>query len=272
MAAPKHWMLDKLTGVFVSAGRERAWGWDGLVPGGFPGSLGVPGSGAALGLPVGRAGEKGLCEQLPCFPVRSGVVGCSLLAFWLCFPFAGLGPWVVVLCWGQRSVKTWGAGHCEHQEHIPAAWLAVWLHACCLAFCSLGPGDAAVLEQPAERFCLQAPRPSTGPHKLRECLPLIIFLRNRLKYALTGDEVKKICMQRFIKIDGKVRTDITYPAGFMGEREGWAGSSGRSAALRGRMFCEAAIIWGKDALLVELKYEQLLLSLRSAMNTGARYL
>ncbi|MBZ3870980.1 40S ribosomal protein S4 [Sciurus carolinensis] len=60
-----------------------------------------------------------------------------------------------------------------------------------------------------------APRPSTGPHKLRECLPLIIFLRNRLKYALTGDEVKKICVQRFIKIDGKVRTDITYPAGFM---------------------------------------------------------
>ena len=60
-----------------------------------------------------------------------------------------------------------------------------------------------------------APRPSTGPHKLRECLPLIIFLRNRLKYALTGDEVKEICMQRFIKIDGKVRTDITYPAGFM---------------------------------------------------------
>uniref|UniRef100_A0A8I3RST2 Uncharacterized protein n=2 Tax=Canis lupus familiaris TaxID=9615 RepID=A0A8I3RST2_CANLF len=59
------------------------------------------------------------------------------------------------------------------------------------------------------------PRPSTGPHKLRECLPLIIFLRNRLKYALTEDEVKKICMQHFIKIDGKVQTDITYPAGFM---------------------------------------------------------
>uniref|UniRef100_A0A2K6K1C7 40S ribosomal protein S4 n=1 Tax=Rhinopithecus bieti TaxID=61621 RepID=A0A2K6K1C7_RHIBE len=53
-----------------------------------------------------------------------------------------------------------------------------------------------------------APCLSTGPHKLRECLPFIIFLRNRLKYALTGDE-------RFIKIDGKVWTDITYPAGFM---------------------------------------------------------
>lgn len=60
-----------------------------------------------------------------------------------------------------------------------------------------------------------APRPSTGPHKLRECMPLIIFLRNRLKYALTYDETKKVTMQRLIKVDGKVRTDITYPAGFM---------------------------------------------------------
>jgi len=60
-----------------------------------------------------------------------------------------------------------------------------------------------------------APRPSCGPHKLRESLPLIIFLRNRLNYALTGDEVKKILMQRLIKVDGKVRVDPTYPAGFM---------------------------------------------------------
>ena len=60
-----------------------------------------------------------------------------------------------------------------------------------------------------------APRPSTGPHKLRECLPLIILLRNRLKYALTGKEVKYILMQRLVKVDGKSRTDSTYPAGFM---------------------------------------------------------
>ena len=51
---------------------------------------------------------------------------------------------------------------------------------------------------------VSAPCQSSSPHKLKECLPLIIFLRNRLKYALTGNEVKKICMQRFIKIDGKV--------------------------------------------------------------------
>merc|ERR1712159_163572 len=60
-----------------------------------------------------------------------------------------------------------------------------------------------------------APRPSTGPHKLRECLPLVLILRNRLKYALNNKEVQKILMQRLVKVDGKVRTDINYPVGFM---------------------------------------------------------
>ncbi|XP_064628318.1 small ribosomal subunit protein eS4-like isoform X3 [Lineus longissimus] len=60
-----------------------------------------------------------------------------------------------------------------------------------------------------------APKPSCGPHKMRECLPLTIFLRNRLKYALTYDECVKIVMQRLIKVDGKVRTDKNYPAGYM---------------------------------------------------------
>lgn len=60
-----------------------------------------------------------------------------------------------------------------------------------------------------------APRPSAGPHKLRESLPLVILLRNRLKYALTGREVTAIVMQRLIKVDGKVRTDNCFPTGFM---------------------------------------------------------
>jgi len=60
-----------------------------------------------------------------------------------------------------------------------------------------------------------APKPSAGPHKLRECLPLIVMLRNRLKYALTYRECKMIVMQRLIQVDGKVRTDMFYPAGFM---------------------------------------------------------
>ena len=60
-----------------------------------------------------------------------------------------------------------------------------------------------------------APRPSSGPHKKRECLPLAIVLRDRLKYALTGKECVQICMERCVEVDGKVRTDANYPAGFM---------------------------------------------------------
>jgi small subunit ribosomal protein S4e len=60
-----------------------------------------------------------------------------------------------------------------------------------------------------------APRPSAGPHKLRECVPMLIILRNRLKYALTYAEAKVIMNSRAIKVDGKIRTDMTYPCGFM---------------------------------------------------------
>jgi small subunit ribosomal protein S4e len=60
-----------------------------------------------------------------------------------------------------------------------------------------------------------APRPGTGPHKLRECLPLSLVLRNRLKYALTRREVIMIVMRRHVEVDKRVRTDINYPAGFM---------------------------------------------------------
>merc|ERR1719310_1085771 len=60
-----------------------------------------------------------------------------------------------------------------------------------------------------------APRPSCGPHKLRECMPMSILLRQRLKYALTYKEVKLICMQRLVKVDNKIRTDMCFPAGFM---------------------------------------------------------
>jgi small subunit ribosomal protein S4e len=60
-----------------------------------------------------------------------------------------------------------------------------------------------------------APKPSAGPHKTRECLPLVVLLRNRLKYALTRREVIQILAQRLVKVDGKVRTDTNFPAGFM---------------------------------------------------------
>merc|ERR1712205_34443 len=60
-----------------------------------------------------------------------------------------------------------------------------------------------------------APKPSAGPHKTRECLPLCLILRNRLKYALTYKEVTTILMQRVVKVDGKIRMDKCYPCGIM---------------------------------------------------------
>jgi len=62
---------------------------------------------------------------------------------------------------------------------------------------------------------IYAPRPSTGPHKLRECLPLSLILRNRLKYSLTRRETLMIVMRRSVAVDGKIRTDLNFPAGFM---------------------------------------------------------
>ena len=60
-----------------------------------------------------------------------------------------------------------------------------------------------------------APKPSAGPHKTRECIPLVILLRNRLKYALTRREVFLIAAQRLIKVDNTIRTDTRFPIGFM---------------------------------------------------------
>ena len=60
-----------------------------------------------------------------------------------------------------------------------------------------------------------ASHPSTGPHKLRECLPINIFLRDRLKYALTAKEAVAIVKRRLVKVDGKVRTNYRYPTGLM---------------------------------------------------------
>lgn len=60
-----------------------------------------------------------------------------------------------------------------------------------------------------------APGPYANTHKLRECLSPILFLRNRLKYALTGGKVKAICTRWSIEINSKVWTDITYSAVLM---------------------------------------------------------
>lgn len=60
-----------------------------------------------------------------------------------------------------------------------------------------------------------APRPRPGPHKLRECLPLLVIIRNRLKYALNAREGEMILRQGLVHVDKRARRDGKYPAGFM---------------------------------------------------------
>jgi small subunit ribosomal protein S4e len=62
-----------------------------------------------------------------------------------------------------------------------------------------------------------ATRPSPGPHKLRECIPLNVLLQYRLKYALSKAEATKIVKDKegLIKVDGKIRRDPRFPLGHM---------------------------------------------------------
>jgi len=60
-------------------------------------------------------------------------------------------------------------------------------------------------------------RPSEGPHKLRESLPLYVLLKHRLNYALNGREVSMILHDKEanVRVDHKVRRDEGFPTGFM---------------------------------------------------------
>lgn len=62
-----------------------------------------------------------------------------------------------------------------------------------------------------------ASRPSTGPHKRRESIPLTILLRNRLRYAFSRQEAVKIVRDKegLIKVDNKIRRDPRFPLGIM---------------------------------------------------------
>ena len=62
-----------------------------------------------------------------------------------------------------------------------------------------------------------ATKPSAGPHKLRECIPMSVLLQQRLKYALTRDESRRIARNKegLIKVDGKIRRDHRFPLGNM---------------------------------------------------------
>jgi small subunit ribosomal protein S4e len=56
-------------------------------------------------------------------------------------------------------------------------------------------------------------KPSPGPHKGSNCLPLAIVLRESLGFAKTRKEAKTIVSQGKICINGQVRRDDSFPVG-----------------------------------------------------------
>jgi len=57
--------------------------------------------------------------------------------------------------------------------------------------------------------------PRAGPHRKRECIPLLIVLRDVLKIADTAKEAKSAVKKGDILVDKKERKDPNYPVGLM---------------------------------------------------------
>jgi len=58
-------------------------------------------------------------------------------------------------------------------------------------------------------------KPSPGPHPSRFCLPLLHIVRDLLKIADTHKETKKLIGLGYIKVDGNIVKNISYPVGLM---------------------------------------------------------
>lgn len=58
-----------------------------------------------------------------------------------------------------------------------------------------------------------APRPSTGPHNAKECIPVSLLLTDKLGYARTGKEVSHILKEKMVLINGRPRKDERFPVG-----------------------------------------------------------
>lgn len=58
-------------------------------------------------------------------------------------------------------------------------------------------------------------KPSPGPHRAKECIPLAMIVRELLGYAQNLREARKIISKGLVLVDGRPRKDYKYPVGFM---------------------------------------------------------
>lgn len=57
--------------------------------------------------------------------------------------------------------------------------------------------------------------PMPGPHPKRECIPLVVVIRDIFKFCETAKEAKKIIKNKEILIDGREITEEKFPVGMM---------------------------------------------------------
>ncbi len=60
-----------------------------------------------------------------------------------------------------------------------------------------------------------AVKPSPGPHPVSRSLPLLVIVRDMLKYVERGDEARKLIAEGHFKVDGVIRRDYKFPVGLM---------------------------------------------------------
>jgi len=58
-------------------------------------------------------------------------------------------------------------------------------------------------------------KPSPGPHPISRSIPLLIIVRDVLRYAKTAREARRLIVEGHFKIDGRVRKNYKYPVGLM---------------------------------------------------------
>lgn len=60
-----------------------------------------------------------------------------------------------------------------------------------------------------------AVKPSAGPHPASRSIPLLVLVRDVLKYVERGMEARKLIAEGHFRVDGVVRTDYKFPVGLM---------------------------------------------------------
>jgi small subunit ribosomal protein S4e len=58
-------------------------------------------------------------------------------------------------------------------------------------------------------------KPRPGPHKIHQCIPLILIVRDMLQLVKSRREAKIVLSEGQVKVDGKIRKNDDYPVGLM---------------------------------------------------------